>query len=81
MTKQEFLQARAKADYLKRNGVTKCAPMVVIQDETIKGRNNPRAFRSRVMARVAKTMTHHPTDEEGNPEIIRPRGSRGYSRG
>ena len=54
MTRAEFFQRRAQADYLKRHGVTPCAPGAAIQPMRLSVRMR-RSFRQ--SPTVAKQLT------------------------
>ena len=64
MTRSEFFEIRQKADYLKRHGVTVCAPGPVTTSSYTAKPAHPRGGVSLVTG-VIHRMTVHPTDETG----------------
>lgn len=66
MNRKQFLEARARADFEKTHGVTKCPPEFGNAEPPIR-------LRRRAGSGLTRAVTVHPRDESGEPQPSRGR--------
>ena len=79
MTRAEFFRTRAIADHIKTHGITHVPAGVAETIDLVTPRRTTRGGRRKQYARIAATMTAHPTDETGEAAPINSASTAGRS--